>query len=496
MASGALPPCPASRLDFLKASHFALGPDPRLHRGTQLATSHRDFPAHGPATQAQPTPQPPSAQLFQRDRRWKAEESVSEARRAFTPPAELEDPRARAMPRSSCLSLYAGRGAGPVLSSARAAYGWPEVLAHAGERVGGARLIFDQDSVPPGDRDKLRIPPTTYRTLFPPHDACPQPRAHSRHLGGPNTLRWDYWRREEPSYRTQFQALPGPPALMCKRAASSIHLGDCTIGYDPGCSELKRAHRPPGLPPDRYDKAQAAAHIHIVSIPPGDGLFHDRTTMSHHFYPRDPEPFLLHHDQTPESHILKGNWCPGPGSLTTSMQDFYGQPLPETQPPSHCGADENLQSHMTLAEPKLLGRFFQTTMRSAYCAPERRQPQKAPNLHLMPSILQQDGGELEFLTTNQTMLKPHGIVGARMTEELLQRCKYSHVEFPLGRQRFFCTEYKDEFPCKYQGPVVLRISNAQESSVPLGTPCQQSCPRRVVDPQAPQLPMYPCPSQQ
>lgn len=38
----------------------------------------------------------------------------------------------------------------------------------------------------------------------------------------------------------------------------------------------------------RYDKAQAAAHIHYVNIRPGDGLFHDRTTKADHFYAREP----------------------------------------------------------------------------------------------------------------------------------------------------------------------------------------------------------------
>ena len=102
----------------------------------------------------------------------------------------------------------------------------------------------------------------------------------------------------------------------------------------------------------RYDKTQASAHIHCLNIRPGDGLFHDRTTKGEHFYAREPgeiqlpalpltltaatqgcsgptlplaEPFLLHHDQTPESHILEGNGCPGPGSLTTSTQFFYRQ---------------------------------------------------------------------------------------------------------------------------------------------------------------------------
>ena len=85
---------------------------------------------------------------------------------------------------------------------------------------------------------------------------------------------------------------------------------------------------------------------------PGDGLFRDRTTEAEHFYPREPggsllptlppasaaasqvgsapilslaERFVLHHDQTPASHILEGNRCPGPGSLTTSVHFFHGQ---------------------------------------------------------------------------------------------------------------------------------------------------------------------------
>lgn len=281
---------------------------------------------------------------------------------------------------------------------------------------------------------------------------------------------------------------------MCKRASSTVELGDCKISYGSMCSEQKQAYRPQGLPEDRYDKAQAAAHIHYVNIRPGDGLFHDRTTKAEHFYAREPEPFVLHHDQTPESHILKGNWCPGPGSLDTFMQYFYGQPPPATQSPSRHVPHEKLQSHVTLGEPKLLRCFFKTTMGSDYCPSEWRQVQKAPNLHLQPSNLPQGTGEFDFLTMNQKMLKPHGTAPALVTEEMLQRCKYSHMEPPLGGLRFFSTQYKDEFPFKYPGPAALRLKNPQEGFVPLGTPHQHGC-REKIDPRAPQPPMYPCPSQ-
>ncbi|XP_003803455.1 testis-expressed protein 45 [Otolemur garnettii] len=502
MATGALLPCPLSRLDFLKASHFALGPDPRLHRGTMRSTLHRDFPAYPGFTWPHPSPPPPRAPLFHVDARWAGEEHVSEARRAFPPPPEqaweqereLVRERTRAMQASSVL-MHADARAGSRLSNARAAYGWPELPARARETIRGARLIFDRDSVPSGDRDQLRIPATTHQALFPPHDACPQARAPCSHLGGPNILTWDYRGQDGTSYQRQFQALPGPPALMCKRASSSVELGDCKIGYRPMCSEQKQAYRPQGLSPDRYEKAQAAAHIHYVNISPGDGLFHDRTTKSEHFYPQEPEPFVLHHDQTPESHILKGNWCPGPGSLDTFMRYFYGQPPPPTQPPSRHAAHKKLQSHVTLGDPKLLGRFFQTTMGSDYCPSEMVEMPKASSLHLLQSKLLLGTSEFDFLTTNQKMMKPHGKARAPRTEEMLQRCKYSHMEPPLGRLCFFSTQYKDEFLHKYQGPAVLKLSKLQESSVPLGTLRQWGCGEKT-DPQAPQLSVYPCPSQQ
>ena len=79
---------------------------------------------------------------------------------------------------------------------------------------------------------------------------------------------------------------------------------------------------------------------------------------------------------------------------------------------------------------------------------------------------------------------------------LTPQCKYSHLEPPLGQQRFFSTLNKDEFTFKYQGPAVLRRDDFQESHLPLGSLHQWGCRARKVDPRAPQTPIYPCPSQQ
>ncbi|XP_006508985.1 stabilizer of axonemal microtubules 5 isoform X3 [Mus musculus] len=431
-----MPVCPLS-LEFLKASHFSLGPDPRLHDGTMQGTSHRDFPAYSAVTLVQPpSSAPQQGTIFQREARWASQKHVSEMRRAFSPPPTLQSQdelRERAIEHSqamqiSNLHLHADMRPGLNLSIARTDYGWPELPPSARLDIRSARLLFDRDSMPSGDRKQLRMPLTSYQAHYPPYDAItPQPCVPCSHLGGPNTLKWNYKGQKDTSYKKQFQALPSPPALMCKRASSSVNLGDSKVGYSPLCSLVKQTYTPQGLSPYRYDKVQAAAHIHQVNVGPGDRLFHDRTTMNDYFYSKEPEPFVLHHDKTPESNILKGNWCPGPGSLHTSSKFFY---------------------------------------------------------------------ELDFFTTNQMMMKPHGIVRASITEDLLQKCKYSHIEPPLGRQRFFSTQNQDEYPFKYQGPLVQKLSSMHESHLPMGTPKYLGCWHEKADPRGPQIPMYPCLSQQ
>ncbi|XP_052610599.1 testis-expressed protein 45 [Peromyscus californicus insignis] len=498
-----MPVCPMS-MEFLKASHFALGPDPRLLEGSMQCTTHRDFPAYFSITPERLPASPTHSTVFQKEARWDSEERVSEMHRAFSPPSEsprLDELREQTMERAramqiSNLHVHADVRPSLNLSTARADYRWPELPPHGREDIRGARLIFDRDSVPSGDREQLRIPATSYKAHYLPYAAAAQPRVPSSHLGGRNPLKWNYKGQDDTTYQNHFQALPGPPALMCKRASSSVSLGDPQTGFNTLCSYTKQTYVPQELPPDRYDKAQTAAHIHQVSISPGDSLFHDRTTMNDHFYAREPESFVLHHDKTPESHILKGNWCPGPGSLATSTKFFYGEPPPVTQPPSRHVSHEKLKDHVTLGEAKLLGDFFQTSAGSAYCPPDTKPIQRALNLSLLQSNLPEGTGEFDFLTMNQKMLKPHGIARAAVTEELLQKCKYSHIEPQLGGQRFFSTHYQDQFPLKYQGPLVKKQSNIQESHVPMGTPQKFGCWGQRVDPQGPQLPMYPCPSKQ
>lgn len=212
LAASALLPCPLSGLDFLKASHFALGPDPRLHRGVMQSAMHRDFPAYPKATPEQPRPPPPPSAVFQRDARWTGQEQVSETHREFTP-QDMQSPekmRERTLAvQSGNLYMHADKRAGVSFSNARDAYSWPEQPEHTRELIRGARLIFDRDSLPPGDRDKLRVPPTTHQELFPPHDACPPPRTPCYHLG---------------------EHAPGPPARFAQPQREHLEMSGNIVG--------------------------------------------------------------------------------------------------------------------------------------------------------------------------------------------------------------------------------------------------------------------------
>ncbi|XP_060037390.1 stabilizer of axonemal microtubules 5 [Erinaceus europaeus] len=491
--------CPAARLAFLKASHFSLGPEPRLHASSQLSTTHRDFRAPPPAPPPARSPAPPRPELFHVDVHAATQGRVSEAHRAFPPPPPVSQEKRRARPRDvrAAAAPLPGLRAAPAVSTARASFRWPPQPPRVREQIRGARLIFDRDSVPPGDPAKLGLPLTTYRELFPPHWAAAlQPLAPSRHLGGPNPLQWDHKTQDpETTYLRQFQALPGSPALMCEKASSSVVLGDHKLGYRSMCSEQKQMHHPQGLPPERYDKALASALTHHANIPQGDGCFRDKTTKAQHFCAHEPQALGLQHNLIPTSHILQGARNPGPNCLTTSHNFFYRQP-PPTRPSCRHPPPDLLESHVIFGEPTLLSRFFQTTMGTDYSPPGQQEPCKAPTLHLQESDLPQGTGKTYFLTTNQKMLVPHDTAPASITHRQLQRCKYSHVEPPLGTKRFFSTQYKEEFPFKSLGPPDLKAGSFHESHVPLGSPPPKGCGTELRGPQARQLPLYPCRSQQ
>lgn len=199
MATDASLQSPRAQLHFLKASHFALGPDPQLHVGATDSTTHRDFPAHTDVPRAQPCPPPPRGTLFQQDPRWARKGLVSEAQCAFVSPPTHSREQARAQGARSFvmqtghLHLQEDAHGRALFSTAHADYGWPELQGRDSEQNPGARLIFHRDSMPSGDRHKLRIPPTTYQALFPPYEAaCLQPRASCEHLGeqSPGSLRY------------------------------------------------------------------------------------------------------------------------------------------------------------------------------------------------------------------------------------------------------------------------------------------------------------------
>lgn len=77
------------------------------------------------------------------------------------------------------------------------------------------------------------------------------------------------------------------------------------------------------------------------------------------------------------------------------------------------------------------------------------------------------------------MLVPHRQQKQRLSEDMLQQMKCSHLVLPWRAQELFSTEQKDAFTPKARGPAEIQTGDSQVSRVPLGT-LKGYCPQRKV----------------
>ncbi|XP_063145213.1 stabilizer of axonemal microtubules 5 [Candoia aspera] len=115
---------------------------------------------------------------------------------------------------------------------------------------------------------------------------------------------------------------------------------------------------------------------------------------------------------------------------------------------------------------------FSTIMSESYLWKQPGPPSNSGLKKNESSILLGDqdlGVPIITSTTTQDMLLPHQAKKYQLTEEELQKIKYSHLIHPWKGQRWFSTEQKDAYAEKYSGPITLATADFQGSSVPLGT---------------------------
>ncbi|XP_020835538.1 stabilizer of axonemal microtubules 5 [Phascolarctos cinereus] len=458
-------PAPLPRVEFLKSSHFKIGPDPRLPKGCMKTAFGCWFPAHWGVHAAAPFLPGPSKGLFHQDLE-KIREINSETHTAF-PVRAMNSSQSSIdlLMQTSSLKMHGDPRIDVFKTTFQEKYTSPGPEAF-NAFTKEARRQFDKDSFPSGDRDKLGIPLTHNRQVFMPQHQLPQPRAPSLHLGGPSPLKWGMEPYPDTSYREEFQGKYISPIHLCEKVNSHLQLGDSRIGLEGIHSEQKNAYTPQCLPQPRYNKKEAVANIFQVHIQPGDGHFHAYLPGYKDMASVNTSEPVFKHQTVADSLLLKGDQdperCRERSNFTTNHHSFtWMKPEESTREPVN-----TLKSHVILGERNPKSEVMVTTHQKYFSNPEPSSSGIVKSCSLFESQIKLGTNEMDFLTTSR-QLRPHSVKKNPVPEEIKERVKYAHI-LPPQPDHEFSTEYNDSYPFKYVGPLVLPTRNFQESSLPLG----------------------------
>ncbi|XP_063003436.1 stabilizer of axonemal microtubules 5 [Elgaria multicarinata webbii] len=450
-------PAPLSSASFLQASHFQLGFDRRRPEGCTVASPYRtDYPPRWGSYQREPILPPKCAGVLNQDMGgpW---EPCSETEASFPPRPLL--PRPDICLLTSSLRMHEEPRQCTFTSVTRESYPYPP----GAPRPPLNRVDKRDDSVPGGGKEKLPLPASLYQQSYPAHRGMPPVvKARNQHLGDDSALRGDGRGRYDTSYQTQYMGLWAPPAQACDKKVVSIVFGDPRYHRD--VSEQRHAYVPRHPQGPRYDPAMAAVKLQQSNVRPGDGQRNFSTIMSESYTWKDPGPTYISDYKTNESSILQG--APDSKEEMTTHRFYFRELTDQGHQPAR--DPRKGQATVRLGDPRCAS--FSTTQQSAYQPPPESHRVPPQNNKLMGSNIRFDYHAPNApTTTTQEMLVPHQQRKQRLTEEDLQKIKYSHLTLPWREWRWFSTEQKDAYTDKYEGPITLAVGDFQSSSVPLGT---------------------------
>ncbi|XP_034973049.2 stabilizer of axonemal microtubules 5 [Zootoca vivipara] len=447
---------------YLQASHFQLGFDRRPEGATVISPYRIDYPPRWGSFRSQAIRPPKCAGVLNQDMDCSPWDTRSETYLSY-PPRRLEE-RVPAHPPSPHLKMHRDPRQGTFTSVTRDSYPYPPALPREAPRRGDK---WD-DSVPSGDKEKQPLPASLYQQSYPSHGRTePAVKAPSQHLGGKSPLRGGGCPDFGTTYQTYYTGKWGPPA----EKHFDENLVSVVFG-DPRChqmlTEQKRAYTPKESDCQRYDPERAAAQVRQTNIQPGDGR-QDFTTVMSEAYPwRDPGPLHIISERKNESSILRGDRDPErnrQNANTTIHRYYYREPNREG-PASQ--AVPKPRKDLTLGDNRYS--YFCTTQHDDYREPPETRKLDVNKWKIMRSNIPFNYPAPVGLTTStQDMLVPHQQAKYQVSEEELQKIKYSHLVHPWKDCRWFSTEQKDAYTNKYEGPVSLVLGDNQRSSLPLGT---------------------------
>ncbi|KFQ54502.1 Uncharacterized protein C19orf45, partial [Pelecanus crispus] len=328
-----------------------------------------------------------------------------------------------------------------------------------------------KDSIPWGDAEKIRLPPSVYTFSYPARDTQPAARPRPSPPGCVPTIKGDGQSYYSTSYQAQFKGEWSPPAKPSEKHVSPIKFGDPRSGGS--TSEQKHAYSAPDKRTRRaYDKERAASQIHRTNLQLGDGRTRFSTSTSELFPVRSLEPVAIARPNKYASSIPRGDEDPERNQAlarTTTTQLFHPEadrwnlaPKPDLLLQKH-------QSNVCLGDERSGSRFFGTTQQSDYRPPCQSQRVMADSKSHRESHIPFNYHNESSVTTTQAMLVPHRQQKQQLSTDVLQQIRCSHLGLPWRAQDLFRTEQKDEFTPKSRSPAEIRKANSQVSCVPLGT---------------------------
>ncbi|XP_064325817.1 stabilizer of axonemal microtubules 5 [Phalacrocorax carbo] len=469
-------PAPLTGLSFLRASHVRLGTEGRAPGSARRPFSHSQFPPFWGIYRSAPAPPPRSGRVLSLAGA-DGGETCSETRLAF--PERPLQPAAPVVPPESRFRMHADPRIRVLTSVTRESFPCPHTPM---QRPPVPTAEKWKDSVPCGDKEKIRLPPSVYTFSYPAHEIRPAARPWPSRRGCVPTIKGDGQSYYNTSYQAQFKGEWTPPVKPSEKHMSPIKFGDPRSSGS--VSEQKRAYVAPDKRTHRaYDKERAASQIHHTNLQLGDGCTRFSTSTSELFPVHDLEPVITARPNKYASSIPRGDEDPERNQAlarTTTTQLFHPEtdrwnlaPKPDLQLQKH-------RSNVCLGDEHSGSCFFSTTQQSDYQPPCQGQRVTADSKsHRESHIPFNYHTDESSVTTTQAMLVPHRQQKQRLSKDMLQQIKCSHLVLPWRAQDLFRTEQKDEFTPKSRDPAEIQKVNSQESCVPLGT-LKRYCPQRKV----------------